>query len=146
MTTNPCESPTLEVVDSENYNPNHPDTDWSGFVSSRSQRKHVPSQPNQLCAVNSHGLGPKEDVATADWTKPARKIVHQVNHQSSTFSLIGGPVPAHNPDLYSPGCWETEAQAAARKRKTDLQQLTVQGRSKYIKGKRDTALSRTKLW
>mmetsp|Transcript_889 Transcript_889/g.1532 ORF Transcript_889/g.1532 Transcript_889/m.1532 type:complete len:263 (-) Transcript_889:6002-6790(-) len=145
MTKYSCENPILEGAHIENYDPSHPDADWSGFVSSRSQRKHIPCQPNQLCALNSCGLGPKENVNTADWTKPARKIVqgapcvendkpHSI--RSSTFSLIGGPVPLDSPNLYSPGWWETETQAAARKRKTDLQQLTVQGRSKYIKGKK----------
>jgi hypothetical protein len=146
MTKYSCGNSILEVAHIENYDPSHPDADWSGFVSSRSQRKHIPCQPNQLCALNSYGLGPKDNVTTADWTKPARKIVHKIAPcvekdkphaiRSSTFSLIGGPVPSDSPNLYSPGCWETEAQAAARKRKTDLQQLTVQGRSKYIKGKR----------
>jgi hypothetical protein len=154
MTRCSCEIPTLEgVANSENYDPDHPDADWSGFVSVRSQRKHIPPcQPNQLCTLNSFGLGPKEDATTADWVRPTRKIFHQVGApcgvkkdvprhttiSSSTFSLIGGPVPVDSPNLYSPECWETEAQAAARKRKTNLQQLTTQGRSKYVKGKKMT--------
>lgn len=130
-----------KVINNKNYDPTHPDADWSGFVSTRSQRKHVTTRPNQICALNGEGLAPNQEVPTAEWIKPARKMANRApscadNVQSSTFSLIGGPVPAVSPGLYSPRCWETEAQAAARKRKTDLEQLTYHGRSIYVNGKK----------
>ena len=138
------------------YDPNHPDADWSGFVAKRSCRKHIPNQPDQLVpATDGTNFGPRDDVQTADWSKPARRIVkhresgavtadteseskfeNDIGMRSSTFSLIGGPVPANSPSNFSPKCWETESQAAARKMKTDLQQLTNRGRSIHVRGRK----------
>ena len=159
------------------YNPNHPDADWSGFVSKRTNRKHIQTQSDQLApSIDGTSFGPREEICTNDWSKPARKIVghresgtsstvvdpqqyrrhHQQQHQpncqesynhsnddilsspirSSTFSLIGGPIPVDSPSNVSSKCWETEAQAAARKRKTELEQLTNKGRSNHVRGRK----------
>jgi len=154
---------TKQIIDqpnqvhcSDHYDPNHPDADWSGFVTSRSGRKHIPCQPNQITpAIDGNGFGPRNDVETAEWTKPARKIVgHResgadsddgAEHQarSSTFSLIGGPVPADSPSKFAPECWETEAQSAARKGKTDFQPLTDNGRSMHVRGRKRSNVNST---
>jgi hypothetical protein len=149
MTKHNIENATVQVTTGKSYDPDHPDADWSGYVYARSHRKHFLGQPNQLCAVIGQGLGPKDDAVTAEWKKPSKKILNQItscqenkeakNTPSSTFSLIGGPVPFDSPNLYSPVCWETETQAAARRRKTDLHQLTNHGRSKYVRGKSSCA-------
>ena len=137
-----------QVHDCDEYNPDHPDADWSGFVSKRSSRKHIPSKPDQLVAINGNGIGPDENVPTKEWTKPARKIVgHRESGadsecdasgagRSSTFSLIGGPVPSSSPSKFKPECWETEAQAANRISKTGLHQLTDNGRSMHVRGRK----------
>lgn len=141
---------------SDVYDPNHPDADWSGFVSRRSCRKHIESQPNQLAPANDgSNFGPSNNAQTADWSKPARRVVphresgaistndraefsrnDQGDERSSTFSLIGGPISVNSPSTFSPKCWETEAQAAARKRKTELRQLTNNGRSIHVRGRK----------
>eukprot|EP01083_Nonionella_stella_P118105 352481_1 len=64
-----------EVHCDDLYDPNHPVADWSGFVSLRSKRKHIPSKPNQITAIDGNGYGPTTNVETEEWTKPARKIV-----------------------------------------------------------------------
>ena len=145
-----------EVHCDDLYDPNHPDADWSGFVSLRSKRKHIPSKPNQIVAIDGNGYGPTTDVETEEWTKPARKIVghresgatdddEQDDHgirRSSTFTLIGGPVPVQSPSKFAPKCWETEAQAGARRKKTDLQQLTDHGRCMHVSGRRRPELKK----
>lgn len=159
MTKATMKNPNLQPVDvdcSDIFDPNHPDADWSGFVAKRSCRKHISSQPDQLVpAIDGTNFGPSDHVQTADWSKPARRIVkhresgaattdtdiepnfeNEIGTRSSTFSLIGGPVPANSPSNFSPKCWETEAQAAARKMKTDLQQLTNKGRSIHVRGRK----------
>ncbi len=163
MTKDQLNPQPSEIYCSDVYDPSHPDADWSGFVARRSCRKHIQSQPNQLTpSIDGSNFGPREDVPTEDWSKPARKIVgHRESGaasvvdiescndnekgkgaRSSTFSLIGGPIPVTSPSNFSPLCWETEAQAAARKRKTDLQQLTNNGRSIHVRGrKRRTIVS-----
>ena len=140
---------------SDGYDPNHPDADWSGFVSKRTSRKHMPCKPDQLTAIDGNGFGPGNNVSTEEWTKPARKIVgHRESGadsesgekdqlRSSTFSLIGGPVPPSIPSKFSPECWETEAQAANRKLKTDLHQLTDNGRSQHVRGRKGSVLDCT---
>jgi hypothetical protein len=158
--TQNCKSNSKSDSDSDVYNPNHPDADWSGFVAKRSCRKHIETKPDQLIpAKNGSSFGPRDHVPTADWSKPARRIiVHKESgadgtsgscvdigngstsanantQRSSTFSLIGGPIPVNSPSNFSPQCWETEAQAAARKRKTDLEQLTNNGRSMHVRGR-----------
>jgi len=128
-----------QIHNNDLYDPDHPDADWSGFVSSKSYRKHIPSQPNQLAALNGNGFGPRNDVSTEEWTKPARKIVgHRESGagsesnkaQSSTFTLIGGPVPENCPAKFASECWETEAQAGTRTRNTEGEHLTDRGRRK----------------
>jgi hypothetical protein len=180
------------------YDPDHPDADWSGFVTKRSCRKYIQSQPNQIAPANDgSNFGPTNNAQTVDWSKPARRIVpykesgaattasatggrklgndeddhiasrrtFQIQQQeqqeqdhnkkdkyqdynkehngdenyasrSATFTLIGGPIPVNDPFNFSPKCWETEAQAAARKMKTDLHQLTNNGRSIHVRGKK----------
>jgi hypothetical protein len=134
-----------QIHSSDDYDPDHPDADWSGFVSIKSCRKHIPSQANQLVPLDGNGFGPRNGVATAEWTKPARKSVgHRESGadntcektQSSTFTLICGPIPETSPSKFASECWETEARAAARKKKTGLEQLTHHGRSMYIKGRK----------
>lgn len=136
----------------EEYIPDHPDADWSGFVARRTSRKHIPCKPDQLAAIEGNGLCPGNNVPTDEWKKPARKIVgHRESgadsevgaegqSRSSTFSLIGGPVPTSSPSKFSPECWETEAQAANRKLKTDLHQLTDNGRSMHVRGRKCSIL------
>lgn len=134
---------------SDQYDPNHPDADWSGFVSRRTSRKHIPCKPDQLVAIDGNAFGPADHVATAEWTKPARKIVghkesgaddenasSSASARSSTFSLIGGPVPTSSPSKFSPQCWKSEAQTANMRVKTDLEQLTDRGRSKHVRGRK----------
>ncbi len=153
------EQPVTDTIHyhSDVYNPDHPDADWSGFVSRRSCRRHNENQPAQIAAVcDGTNFGPVDGVQTADWSKPARRIVPyresgtvsrndgsqscEINGlgptKSSTFSLIGGPIPVNSPSSFSPTCWETETQAAARKRKTELQQLTNKGRSIHVRGRK----------
>lgn len=147
---------------SDIYDPNHPDADWSGFVARRSCRKHIEKQPDQLAPANDgSNFGPSYHAQTADWSKPARRIVQyresgaatatasannestydERGKKSSTFSLIGGPIPVNSPSDFSPNCWETEAQAAARKRKTDLQQLTNYGRCIHVRGRKSRTIA-----
>ncbi len=162
------------------YDPNHPDADWSGFVSLRSRRKYLPGKKNQITAIDGNGYGPVSDVPTAEWTKPARKIVghresgmdsdsgvYNINGnknrvrndngddvdgrgsdgggegsaKSLTFTLIGGPIPVESPSKFAPTCWETEAQAAARRKKTELDQLTDTGRCMHVRGRKRTVAS-----
>jgi len=140
-----------QIYNSHIYDPDHPDADWSGFIAGKSCRKHIPSQPNQLVPLDGNGFGPRNGVPTAEWTKPARKTVRHRESgadntcektQSSTFTLIGGPIPETSPSKFASECWETEAQAAARKRKTDLEQLTDHGRSMYIKGRKRSIVNK----
>jgi hypothetical protein len=133
-------TPTLNRIrNSDHYDPDHPDADWGGHVLSKSYRKHIPSQPNQLAALNGNGFGPGTNVLTEEWTKPARKIVwHRESGaistrkeaKSSTFTLIGGPVPEDRPSKFTSKCWETEAQAGTRTMNPDLQKVQYVGRRK----------------
>ena len=149
-----------DIHHSDVYDPTHPDADWSGFIAHRSCRKHIESQPDQLTtAIDGTNFGPSDNAPTKDWSKPARRIVghresgaatedikscyeNEGTKRSSTFSLIGGPIPLDSPSNFNPKYWETEAQAAARKRKTELEQLTNNGRSIHVRGrKRRTIIS-----
>ena len=143
------------------YDPSHPEADWSGFVPRRSSKKHIPTPPVQVTTIDGNGIGPSENSRTEEWTKPARKIVgHKESgavsgcnavvadqiHNSSTFSLIGGPIPGNDPSSMGPSRWETEAQVAARRKSTDLCQLTDNGRSMQVRGrKRKSDISNQKL-
>lgn len=91
------------------YEPDHRDADWAGYVAI-SSRKHV--QPN-------HGDDDKDE-----W-KPSKR---QLNNKSSgsTLDLIGGP---DDPSTLDPRNWQSEAQAAAVRSKTSVDQLTDRGRS-----------------
>mmetsp|Transcript_4944 Transcript_4944/g.14025 ORF Transcript_4944/g.14025 Transcript_4944/m.14025 type:complete len:241 (-) Transcript_4944:1189-1911(-) len=120
------------------YDPSHPDADWSGFVAPRTSRKHPDGTPSAM-AVHISLQGPNEDAETAEWARPARKVVGSTRSKAgSTFSLIGGPVPSDDPSAFDPGQWETEAKASMerRKRGTDMSRLTDTGRAKHIRGKK----------
>ena len=140
------------------YDPAHKDADWSGFIPKRSNRKHITTHPVQLESVDGNTITPSVEAQTDEWTKPARKIVgheesgadiddsntnpnQSVNDfkRSLTFSLIGGPIPANCPESVSSTCWETETQAATRKKGTDLHQLTDNGRSMHVRGRKRRA-------
>ena len=140
---------------SDFYDPKHKDADWSGFIPKRSNRKHIKSQHTQLESADGNAIAPCKGVSTDEWKKPARKIVEHKESgaeidesianpsksannfkRSLTFSLIGGPIPANCPESVSSTCWETEAQTAAQKKGTDLHQLTDNGRSKHVRGKK----------
>jgi len=94
---------------------------------------------------------PSADATTSDWKKPQKKMnADNINnnrnnnnnensaYRSNTFNLIGGPTPISNPSmLHDTSQWETEAQAAANRNGTFVDQMTVGGKSMYVKGKRD---------
>jgi len=103
------------------YNPNHPDADWSGFVPAKVCKKQFNSPKNnrknsndvpaalkvQITCMNDEDgkggttasfLGPKKDASTNEWNKPGRRMSTSSpspskGFRSSTFSLIGGPSP-----------------------------------------------------
>lgn len=122
------------------FNPDHPDADWSGYVAPRTSRKHPEGTPSAMAvhiATNETGFGPDESAKTAEWAKPARKITKPLPSSSSTFPLIGGPVPIDDPSAFDPSRWETEAVAAAnRLERTDINRLTGTGRAMHIRGKK----------
>ena len=130
----------------EYYDPSDNRADWSGFVPNPTGRAHTnnPSAHRVQMQTNGeyNGLVPSESAATSDWQKPQRKAFNTDNNgsngRSSTFSLIGGPTPVNNPNqLDDTSQWETEAQAAARRNGTFVDQLTSGGKSMYVKGKRE---------
>lgn len=49
--------------------------------------------------------------------------------RSSTFALIGGPVPVNEPERFDPSAWETETYSAGLKKATGIHQLTDNGRA-----------------
>eukprot|EP00559_Dactyliosolen_fragilissimus_P000884 CAMPEP_0184867664 /NCGR_PEP_ID=MMETSP0580-20130426/27457_1 /TAXON_ID=1118495 /ORGANISM="Dactyliosolen fragilissimus" /LENGTH=256 /DNA_ID=CAMNT_0027368087 /DNA_START=82 /DNA_END=852 /DNA_ORIENTATION=+ len=140
---------TTKSYCSDLYDPDHPDADWSGFVPKRSNKKHVRTLPLQLTVIDGNGIGPCENAQIEEWKKPARKSVsHKESYagfceggddeglcyKSSTFSLIGGPVPVNDPSSVKASRWETEAQAAAKRKSTNLGQFTDNGRSMQVRG------------
>ena len=152
------------LKESQWYNPNHPNADWSGFVPPRQCRKHPTKTPKAMQVQihfnhNGTGICPTEDVDTLEWNKPRLKVQFEYefdpsNHhhhsakdkdsqvKKSTFSLIGGPTPStlynHNPSNVRCIGWETEAQSAMKQNGTQVKQLTTYGRSIHIRGRRQT--------
>eukprot|EP00985_Skeletonema_marinoi_P026698 scaffold20928_cov181-Skeletonema_marinoi.AAC.1 len=94
------------------YDPNHPDADWSGYVSV-SSRKHV-QEPKR---------------GDEDQWKPSKRIDIAPTSNDSTLDLIGGPVPKDDPSTLDSCNWQSEAQAASVRTKTTVDQLTETGRS-----------------
>jgi len=123
------------------YDPSHPDADWSGFVAPRTSRKHPDGIPTAL-AVHISLQGPNEDAGTAEWTRPARKVVAASRSEAgSTFFLIGGPVPPEDPSAFDPSKWATEAGASMagieqHSKSTHVSRLTDKGRAMHIRGKK----------
>ena len=120
------------------YDPSHPDADWSGFVAPRTSRKHPDGTPSAMaCHVSLEG--PNEGAETEEWARPARKVVETSRSKAgATFSLIGGPIPSDDPSAFDPSQWETEAKASMERRKkgTDMSRLTDTGRAMHIRGKK----------
>jgi len=122
----------------ETYDPQDSRADWSGFVPNPSGRARPTNNPSaykvQVSADSQYnGLVPSESANTSDWKHPSRKM--KENQRSTTFNLIGGPTPVNNPgSLHDTSQWETEAQAAARRSGTYVDQLTTGGKVSGIYG------------
>lgn len=123
------------------FNPDHPDADWSGFIRPCESKKH---QINEPAAMKVHitynkdaGIAPNDDAVTYEWSKPNRRMRCEGYKDSGcSNTLIGGPVPENDPDSFSSMRWETESQAASRRLKTNIDQLTCTGRSMHVRSKR----------
>ena len=105
--------------------------DWGGHSPPVSNKKHIPQQPTKIAALPV-GLCADEEA----W-KPGRKPGN-LGEESSSESLIGGPVPENNPSVVEPSSWQTEAQAASIQELTSRDQLTESGRSRIVRGKHST--------
>ena len=105
--------------------------DWSGNAAPVSSKKHV-AEPHSKIATLSSGI-----CADDEGWKPGRKVADKTANSSST-SIIGGPVPQNSPSVVEPSHWKTEAQAASEKTKTTTDMLTEGGRSIYVRGKKST--------
>jgi len=119
------------------YDPCHPDADWSGFIKPRESRKHPTGEAaamklNLMTNLDS-GYVPNSDANVEEWNRPGRRILSKSNYSSD--SLIGGPI-SNSSKSCSPDCWESETQAACRREKTSIDQLTTTGRSMHIRSRK----------
>ena len=105
--------------------------DWSGNAAPVSSKKHVAEPPSKIATLSS-GICADDEA----W-KPGRKVADKTANSSST-SIIGGPVPQNSPSVVEPSHWKTEARAASERTKTTTDMLTEGGRSIYVRGKKST--------
>ena len=126
------------------YDPNHIDSDWSGYVPQKISKQRPKLTPQamkdhltNLC--NGTTIGPCECAQTIDDVKSLSSKKQFSNKKSSnTFSLIGGPIPNNKEEVVQPSHWETETQAFMRQKKTSIDQLNFHGRSMHVRGKKQT--------
>lgn len=145
---------TTTIQPSQNqqwYNPNHPDADWSGFISPDSltgKRHYKTNEKSNTCVQivpNDTGLCPNETSDTLDWKRPGRSNVDgtQIQRRRRKQSIIGGPIPLHDPEsVTSEKKWESETKSSFfnddpnKKCGTKVNQLTIYGRSQHIRGRK----------
>lgn len=107
----------IRATQTEYYDPNHPDADWSGLVRFKDgQRTHVRGHRSQNSGIfqTDEGIISKEE--KSEWAKKNR------NHNpdaKDTSSIIGGVLESdHDP-------WLTDQQRAAKGLATSRAQMTL---------------------